>query len=370
MREATRRGSGGFAAAGHHRRAPWALVSATLLAVAVVLPVGSVVFAPAASAAGNGLFAMSPASSPGAPPPQWLSPVLSPGVPSHDAFDLANLTKNTLDLNLYAADAITNTTGAFDVEPSYAPKKHMGAWIHLPVTTVSLPPLTGEKITFTYDPPPNVPPGDYPGGIVAVETTGSITKRGAVRVRSVQALGVAVYGRVPGPLHPSLVVTNVSLKTTSPLVSQFGGPVDVTVNYSVTNTGNESLTPIVTLSLSPLIGSGPRGRVKMHQILPGSTVDLTHTFDTVIPFGAVSATVTVHAAHASATGSSSAIVIPWGLVAIVVVLIVLIVLYVRRRRRSRPEAGGGPAQPGGTPSGPERVTRPQPVETGSSARGP
>lgn len=72
------------------------------------------------------------------------------------------------------------------------------------------------------------------------------------------------------------------------------------------------------------------------------------------------------------TGSSTAIVIPWALVAILILLI--LVIYVRRRRRrSRPGDESGQAKPGdaspgsgdATPVAPET-----PVGTGVGARGP
>jgi hypothetical protein len=290
-----------------------------------------------------------------------------------DEAAVENLTNKPLKLQLYAADGYTSSSGAFSLEPNYAPKRKMGAWIQLPVSTVTIPPQTGYLVPFTYNVPANEAPGDYGGGIVAAETTGPISKRGHVHTHILDAIGVAVLGKVAGPLFPRLGVTAVTLHTTHPFVSQFGGPVNAAVTYSVTNTGNETLAPAVTISLSTPFGGGPKAHVQMPKILPGSTVTFHHVFTNVVPYVALSATVTAHALGVQGSGSTTAIIIPWALVIILVILIVLSYLYFRRRRRSRPEPQTGSAQPGNTSPGsgdasPERPA--EPVETGTGARGP
>jgi hypothetical protein len=350
----------------------WSVGPASLLVCLAVVVAGTLGFAPSASAIGNGKFALAPT---GTSPTQlrpFFTPLLAAGVPSTDKVAVENLTKKSLTLDLYAADGFTTTTGGFAIQPSYKPRLHMGAWIHLPVTSVTIPPLSGYIVPFTYNPPANVAPGDYAGGIVAVEPKGKISKKGPTKVQVLQAVGVAVYGRVKGPLFPRVAVSAVSVTTTSPLASEFGGEVNASVTYSITNTGNENMKPAVTVGLSPLFGSGPKIHVQMPQILPGSTVTFRHTFHNVVPYVFLSATVTAKALGVQGTGSSTAIVIPWALVAILILLI--LVIYVRRRRRrSRPGDESGQAKPGdaspgsgdATPVAPET-----PVGTGVGARGP
>ncbi|MGO9455633.1 MAG: WxL protein peptidoglycan domain-containing protein [Acidimicrobiales bacterium] len=346
---------------------------ASLLACLAVVAAGTVVFAPAASAVGNGKFALDPVSTSRQGRP-FFTPVLSPGVESTDKVAVENLTQKPLTLNLYAADAYTTSTGGFALEPSFKPRLHMGAWIHLPVNSVKVPPRSGYLVPITYEPPANVAPGDYAGGIVAVEQQGAVNKKGPVRTQVLQAIGVAVYGRIRGPLVPRVTVTAVSVTTTRPLASQFGGGVNAKVTYSVTNTGNENVKPAVTVSLAPLFGSGTKDHVQMPQILPGSTVTFTHNFHYIVPRLVLSATVTARALGAVGTGSSTAIIIPWALVAIVVLLILLAFFYRRRRRRrASPESQSGGAGPnGGSPgTGDATPAAPTtPVETGVGARGP
>jgi hypothetical protein len=340
---------------------------AFLVPLLLALGSGSLLSTAPAAAAGNGRFSIGPASS-ATTQRTYFTPVLSPGVTSSDSVVVINETTQPLTLDLYAADALTTRSGQFALQPNFKPKRAMGAWIHLPVSKVTVPARSGDIVPFTYHPPANVPPGDYAGGIVAEETAGTVTKRGALRVQALDAVGTAVYGRVSGPLRPRLVVTAVSLTTTSPFAAQFGGAVDATVTYSITNTGNEDLKPQVTVSLSPLLGGGPgTARITFPQVLPGSTVTFSRTFDGVVPFGHLTAAVSAHALGAQGSGSVGAVVIPWGLVA-VVVLLLLLVTHRRRRRRRR----GRPGKPRDVPAGPgpddaEVATT---GSAGSGARGP
>ncbi len=329
-----------------------------------------------ASAAGNGRFSLSPVSE-GTTTRTVFTPQLAPGQTSHDSLVVVNETSQPITLELYAADAYTARDGQFAVEPNFKPKKAMGAWIHLPVSQVTVPARGGEEVPFTYDPPGNVAPGDYAGGIMAEEKTGTVDRRGTVRVAVVDAVGSAVFGQVAGPLRPRLDVSSVSVSLKRTVASQFGGSVDADVTYSVTNTGNETLSPEVTVSLAPLVGGGPAPkRVRLPQILPGSTVTFSTTFAGVVTFGHLGATVTANAPGARATGAAGAVVVPWGLIAVVVLLV--LALIVRRRRRARRRRATGPppsggAGGGGPPNGagpPPAGAKPGPVDTGARGGGP
>ncbi|EQD49970.1 protein of unknown function cell surface, partial [mine drainage metagenome] len=157
-------------------------------------------------------------------------------------------------------------------------------------------------------------------------------------VQALEAVGTAVYGRVRGPLHPRLVATAVSVRTAGPLISEFAGAVDATVTYTLVNTGNENVTPRATVSLTRFLGSGPRARVALPEILPGATVTFSHTFDNVEPLGHLTASVTATALGVRTSGSAGTVVIPWGLVVVLVLLILLALVLFRRRRRQRAAA--------------------------------
>ena len=331
-------------------------VPAILMAGLAGVAAGTLSNSAPAWAINNGNFALNPVHlSPQGR--EFFAPVLTAGVQSSDKVAVENETTHTLTLDLYTADGYTDPTGSFALEPQFKPRVHMGAWIHLPVNSVTIPAQSGYIIPFTYTPPANVAPGNYAGGIVAVEPQGPTSHKGPLHVQVLQAVGVAVYGRISGPLVPRVAVTKVSVSTTRPFLSQFGGAVDATVTYSITNTGNKNITPSVTVGLSPLIGSGPpKVHVQMKQILPGSTVTLRHTFEHVVPAVILGATVSAKAAGTeAATGSGTAIVIPWALVAILVLLI-LLMYFRRRRRRAEPKADTGPKEEGDGSPGPTDPT--------------
>jgi Bacterial protein of unknown function (DUF916) len=340
----------GRSGSAHHRDARVGLLIAPLVALLVTVG-GLLTFAAPATAAGNGQFSIEPTSHPGTNPAYarpFFNPQLQPGETATDSVTVVNQTTAPLTLRIYAADALTTRDGGFSIRPNYWPKTNMGVWIHLPVAVVTIPARSGDLIPFSYKVPANVTPGDYSGGIVAEETQGTLTKHGAVRIDELQAVGTAVFGRVAGQLHPRFAVTAVGLNVKSSIASQFGGPVDATVTYSVTNTGNENANPKVKISLSPLFGGGPSHVVQLPQVLPGSTVTFTKTFNGVVPYGDLGATVTATAVGVQATGTASAIVIPWALVIIVILLIALLYVRVvrkRRRRRVTPEGGSGSKPP-------------------------
>ena len=333
-------------AAGRRPRtqAPRAL-AASLALLLLLLVISGLVNSLPASAANNGNIAISPVNS-RTSSRTFFTPVLVPGVPAKDQFVVSNETAQSVTLHLYASDAFTTKAGGFALKPNYAPKRHMGAWIHLPESTLTLPARSGVIVHFTYDPPAKVPPGDYTGGIVAAPTKGTVTKKGHLGVQSIYAVGVSVFGKVNGPLHPRLAVTRVVTKTTRPFISQFGGAVDATVAYALTNTGNENLAPHISVSVSPLLGSAKTQQMKLPLLLPGSTVIFSHTFKDVLPFGHLTSSVVAGSSGVTTSGSVGTVVIPWGLV-IIVVLVLVLLLYRRRRRSQRRRTEGEKGEPGG-----------------------
>ncbi len=313
-------------------------IAARLALLLPLLAISALVDSLPASAANNGKIAISPVNTTTSSR-TYFTPVLTPGVSAKDEFVVSNETAQSVPVHLYASDAFTTRAGGFALKPNYAPKRQMGAWIHLPVSALTIPARSGIIVHFTYDPPANVQPGDYTGGIVAAPTHGTVAKNGHVGVQSIFAVGVSVFGHVNGPLHPRLAVTRVVMATTKPFVSQFGGAVDATVTYAVTNTGNENLTPHIKVSVSPLLGSAETQQMSVSHLLPGSTVIFSHTFKDVLPFGHLTSSVVAESSGATTTGSVGTVVIPWGLVIIVVLLLVL--LFYRRRRRNQRRGNEG-----------------------------
>jgi len=199
------------------------------------------------------------------------------------------------------------------------------------------------EVPFVVDPPADITPGYYVGGIVAESTTAIISKKGSVRVGILQAVGTRVYARIIGPLHPGLAITGMSIQSGS---SPFGGSVTPSVTFTVANTGNVPLNSRATISLSPLFGGGPKPvRQALPQVLPHDSSTFTVDFPSIVAYGHLSSSMVLTAPGISpVSGSASTLLFPWVLFLIVIIVIATAVLLLRRHRR-RAEATASPGVP-------------------------
>jgi hypothetical protein len=328
-----------------HRGPTYLLVRLGLAVVAGL--VALVVLPGLAGAASNGSWSVFPTTAAGQQPRPYFQPLLAPGSNYPDSVTIVNQTTSPITFKLYAADAFNAASGAFALNPPTAPQHGVGSWVHLSVSQVTVPGRSEALVPFTINPPADATPGFHVGGIVAEQTTGTITKAGAIHFNVVQAVGTRVYARIIGPLHPSLAVTGVSVQTQTSVGTQFGGGARTEVRYTITNTGNVPLTPTVAVSVSPLLGSGPKPVTKkLLQLLPANRVTVTVPFGSVVPFGSLGAHVRVTAPGVVATGNGSSVVVPWGIVGIVVLVVAGLVFWRRRRRqRAQPDGEAEPEAP-------------------------
>jgi hypothetical protein len=323
------------------RRALLAVVAAALL-TSVVPFLPSAEPAPA-SAADNGLWSVFPTTGPGAVTARgYFQPLLSPGVIYQDSVSVTNKTAQPLNFDLYAADAYNTVEGGFALRTQNQPKLDMGAWIHLPVSNVTVAAHSVEIVPFFILPPSDATPGDHTGGIVALNTIPEVSSSGALSVRQLQAVGTRVYGRVKGPITPSLSVTHIQVVTHTGVVGLLGGPVDSDITYTVVNTGNIRLDPTSAVSVSPLIGPSTNASpVNLPELLPHGSARVHLRVNGVVPV----VHMTVHMKETSAApttvGVGGAWVIPW----LLILIIVIIVLWILWRRRRRRQKEGEPAPP-------------------------
>ena len=320
-----------------------ALLAAIITAIAVGLPLAR---PDRASAADNGLWSVFPTTAPGsllARP--YFQPLLTPGVPVQDSVTITNKTPDqTLNFDLYAADAFNTRDGGYASRRQTDPKREMGAWIDLPTANITLGPQQAVDIPFTISPPLDATPGDHAGSIVALNTTPTVTESGSVSTRAIHAVGTRVYGRVAGPLTPRLEVTELQVNSQTGVGGLLGGSVDADVEYRVVNTGNVRLTPTAKLDVSPMIGGATNLKaLRVPELLPRGSAVLHQRVSGVVPVGRLTARVNVTSAEAKATASSSTWVVPWLLIAIIAAL--ALALWYRRRRRRRRRVGEAPTPP-------------------------
>lgn len=325
-----------------------------------------------ASAASNGLWSVFPTTRPGQPPGEFFHPVLMPGKVSADTLTVANYTTAPITFHLYGADAFNTRDGGLSVRRRTDPKLDIGKWITLPYSELTVRARSAAVVPFSIRPPPQATPGDHVGGIVAEQTKGTTSKAGSVPITVVQAVGVRVYGRVVGPLHPKLTLGQTSLALKSSSATQFGGSVTADVHFTVTNAGNSVLSPAAAVQLSTPFGTVARRPLTMSQLLPGTSLAYALSFPGVSAYGHLRATVTVTAPHATATATATAWAIPWGLLVTVAAAVLAVALLVRRHRRGRPRAAAtmepnSPPEPAGSGGATEGPVALETGEIGGSA---
>ena len=308
-----------------------------------------------ASAAGNGLYSISPASASGQPQRQYFNYLADPGSTISDSVQVYNQTSSAVPFTLYPADAINAQGGGFDLLTLNKTMHQVGKWTSLADEAFTLPAHSVATVPFFINIPGSVTPGDYAGGIVVRPTNPAIEKKGNFTFAVYNAVGTRIYIRIKGPLHPSLQVTKLAVSPQTSASSLFGGPVDANITYTFKNTGNEILNPTTNLKVSPLIGGATTFIQPFSSILPGQSVTITRHVNSVEAVFKLSADLTITDARpqaTTATGSSSALVIPW---LAILVIVLLIALYLLLRRRRRHGSASEPPEEGGSPQPPEKV---------------
>lgn len=271
---------------------------------------------------------------------------IKPGSVVHDYVGITNYSDKPVTFNVYASDGITTTAGSIGLAPAKQQPIGIGAWLRTEHASVTVPPKRelNEPIMLTV--PANATPGDHVGGVIA--SVMQATKGGQVATED--RVGVAMYLRVSGPLHPILAVESLSISGYHGTPNPFGGG-GTTVSYTVHNTGNVRLGGTETVSVT-----GPFGVTlatvhppSLEEVLPGDSVRVTARLSGIFPAGPLTVHVvsapseepgSVHVTVALVGGSRTASMwaTPWPQLVLLIVLVALglgIWRFVRARRRSR-----------------------------------
>ncbi len=307
------------------------------------------------------LFALTPT---GADPTQPGSRTdysfhLAPGGQAADRVTLFNYADHATAFQLYANDALDTAEGQLDLKRFDQRPTDAGSWIKLEQAAVVVPASSAVVVPFVVIVPKGASPGDHAAGILAA-IRGSTTTATGQRVAVEHRVGVPLYVRVAGPLHPHLAIVGIQSHYHHSALSVGGGSLDI--SYRVVNEGNVRLAGHQQVEVE-----GPFGWVLQRhapadvpELLPGGSVSGRLHLTGVLPVVRVSSVVTVHPYSKqgalrppppTASASSSVWAIPWVLVLIVALVVGWGIWRRRRRRRNRRPDGAAstPAPPAPRP---------------------
>ena len=256
-------------------------------------------------------------------------PKLKPGTVVHDHVGVSNFSAHPVTFQVYATDAFVTSSGNLDLLPAATKPIDIGSWVHFLHNTITVPGHARINEPFTLTVPRNATPGDHTGGVIGSIARKAVNDQG---VTQDNRIGVPIYLRVDGPLHPVMGIESVSTGYQS-TINPFGGG-GTNVSYTVHNTGNVRLTGTQTVTVT-----GPFGvtLATVHpkpllQLLPGQSFRVSTHLSGVFPAGPLTVHVRVHpvavnglthtgAAYATVSHSAGMLALPWPQLLLLIVLV-------------------------------------------------
>lgn len=311
-----------------------------LASLATLLTAGGLIFVPLSAQAIDGpSWSVGPVDDAAGATRANFAYELDPGAVIEDSIAVTNDGSADLTLDIYPADAFTTREGNIDVLTSGAESVDGGSWVSVSATTVTLAPGEEAVVPFTLSVPADATPGDHPAGIV----TSLRTDDPAAQVQVDRRLGSRMQIRVSGELVPAVEISSPTVSFSGQWNPFASGA--VTVDYSLTNTGNTRVTATSAVNVAGPFGIAAVGTApeQLSEVLPGSTIDVSETLDGVAALGWLSGTVTVAPASVGFGAAALEVVAPeFGvpavpystliILALVVAIIVTAVLIARSRR--------------------------------------
>lgn len=277
-----------------------------------------------------------------------FSYVLDPGAHLDDGIVVANRGTETVELDVYAADGYTTSTGAVDLRLASEAPVGVGKWIAVPQHHVSVPGGQTVEVPFTIDIPADATPGDYVGGVV---TSLTVADQSA-NVNVDRRLGIRTGIRVGGDLAPAMTIEGVGVDWNGGLIPFLFG--DATVHYSLHNAGNVALGADDTDSVAGPFGWGQVSAAPGEAapvLLPGESWQRDVRVPAVAAMGLVWASVTAIPTVTDASGSTTDLdpvtvtamgwAVPWPILVLVLLIIAAAVVgprWLRARRRRRQDS--------------------------------
>lgn len=330
------------------------VVGASLVAVLGVLSAAPALAASTPSPSPSSApitFGIRPAGEGGDPRSGFLFR-LEPGAEVSDAVSVFNYSESPLTLKLYAADAVTNSSGDVTLLPRDATSA-IASWIGFSgpeASAMVVPARTRVDVPFTIDVPDDASPGDHIAGIgVVLPATTTDGNGNVVAVDSTVAVPLSI--RVGGVPQARVEIRELAASYAGDWRPWATGTVRAT--YRVANTGNISQSLTQSLALAGIVGD-PRvvDGAPVAALLPGDVVDVVVEVPDVWPLLRYDATATVVPAAAPGdpvadvvSASVSVWALPWPQLAVIALLVLLALLLRWWRGRGAPPKGRPVAEP-------------------------
>ncbi len=191
---------------------------------------------------------------------------------THEASSVKNdevLIMNNTDqdqvIDVYAVDGILTNTGAYACEQAVEQKGSVGAWVNFPQSQVTLKANTSQRIPFTLSVPAGTDVGEHNGCIVFQSANDEGEVQGNVRVRTRQAIRMAVT--VPGDLKKDVALQSFTMDKVNNL-QQF--------MMTISNKGNVSADVNASVSLRTLWGVSVYENSGGYPVLANANLDLNY----------------------------------------------------------------------------------------------
>jgi len=288
-------------------------------------------------------WSVTPADESGPDGRTFVENTLDPGQSIDDFLAVRNVSDQTVEFTLTAADGFYSRTGRFDILPADEESVDAGTWITLPEVVTVAPGATA-VVPFTITVPEVAEPGDHAAGITASILAIQEAEDGtAVGVES--RVGFRVTTRVTGELTPKAEVQALAgdySLSWNPL-----RPGEMTVTFDVANQGNTILLTQGAVEAGGQSAQFPAEGENPEELLAGDTRSFTVVVDDVWPLFLVPTRATVTATVMTMGGEESTLTpvsaeivvwaVPWPQLIVLagIALIVLAILWGRIRSRRR-----------------------------------
>ncbi|WGH80708.1 DUF916 domain-containing protein [Auritidibacter ignavus] len=272
---------------------------------------------------------------------------VSAGETIEDQMVVVNYGAEELTLNTTIADAETSVDGTLSLkEPGQEPTG-LELWGTVETESITVAPGESKTVAFTIEVPADATPGDHLGGVVT-----SRLSEGDGQVAVNHRLASQIRITVDGEVIPALEINEISI-VDAPVAWIPFAPVEATVRYEVTNTGN-ALTRInpdnsVWLGAVHESDATDQDSSTVLELMPSGT-GIVEERATIWPIGYHHATVKLTPEAVSGAlgepveANGSGIIIPWGTLVVLLVVSGGIIAYVVTTRRRHTQQAD-PAKP-------------------------